>query len=61
MRSAVGLKQMKFTSSLAVLDDHSVIQAGDGPVFTGPPSLQIDREWADLLLGEGQMHLFNFG
>jgi hypothetical protein len=51
---------MRFTSVLAVLDDHSVIQAGDGPVFTGPPSLQIDREWADLLLGEGEIPLFNF-
>jgi hypothetical protein len=51
---------MRFTSVLAVLDDHSVIQAGDGPVFTGPPSLQIDREWADLLLGEREIPLFNF-
>jgi hypothetical protein len=51
---------MRFTSVLAVLDDHSVIQARDGPVFTGPPSPQIDKVWGDLLLGEGQMHLFNF-
>ena len=47
---------MRFTSGIAVLDDHSLTQAGDGPVFAGPPSPQIDKEWDDLLLGEGQMH-----
>lgn len=52
---------MRFSSGLAVLEDHSVIQAGDGPVFAGPPSPQIDKEWDDLLQGEVQMHLSKFG